>query len=1153
MGTTPPVSPRFTRPIEEKNIATSSLATTTGLVSTVQIDRSDEVSTISITHLSLDSSSAIVTPFYLFEVVPLSSEASVLSPVETIQQDLPTLPNEGPLQRLNFENVNESLAPSLVGAHSWENIPPFAIITGANGVGKSQLLSHIRASLLPLTKEGGHCLLYKPSSLIQNASDGSYQESFLDYHELKSRANLEYVDIPDTEIGKTKLIIEIRQILQETSTNKTPPGRFDKIAWTAWRFANENEGRVLNTITDEEIWQCYVRPSVVSLSSNANVFNLLEDIFWSYYLNRLNLKRTYASREYYATLYSLYEEEYPDKKSGMTCDHIRQNPQYFDNLLDYVVRKNIGIPPWEEINLLFKHNNLDLRVDCGPFNSEEQMSDTRIEYIFFRRDNKRIDSKQLSSGERLILEMLTWQYYNSGLSSNSDKKAEVMGVDIILLDEPDRHFDPDLCKLFMSCLKHISEKNKIQIIMTTHRTDTLAYAPEGSIFTIKREGDSPARIEATPRLNALFRLTPNLRDITNFHIKVYTESHDDATFYERVYRQLLTLSAKQREKGKMSLEIKPTILSRRFQLSFYSLAMVKTGDGGGCDAITKTVVRDIEALKNMDEFDGNDECYSKKIAIPREITYPFGVVDADRDLDKDRNILPTATRIQPILDQIKPQIVFTKRYSLENYLYDPALLFSLLSEQEINDWFTKDDDFREYARACYLALPKSNVKTIIDVTSIQAAFDNYFRYFLEKFISSEKQRTDAEKYNLSYGYLTRFIAQPKANTVKEFIFIDQLMADLNIHFTNQETEEEKRKKIVDGLMKKSQTEEEKIKIFTPDGLKSYSIEYPDFFIYARGHTLENFLHLHFICAANESPGRITFKKWLINKIAVSPKPLTLPVDLVNLIRELNRNVRAQAHISDKYKVTVEVHFRKWLNTKIKSVAHILHFIEKWKKCIDELREPHINTPVFSGKYAITQPPEDEDLLQEWLTLQIGCSRDPLSLLQGLEVILYQLKIEETERMAANDNATAENFKKRLKNTPDLLSSLENYKNLINELKKSFKSKKSGDTAPSLGREDFQSAFDKLKLVDWSQVLEVLNLPTSVSCFVHSKEYQAIEAPVEEILFKKWFIREIAIRPQPLDFFKQVLDIINELKQDGNKRAKDSSAEKKLSCASSSVT
>lgn len=896
MGTTPPVSPRFTRPIEEKNIATSSSITTTELRASVQLDRSDELSPIPITPLSIDSSSATVTPFRLFEVVSLPSEY----PAATIQQDLPTLPSWRPLQRLNFENVNESLAPSLVGAHSWENIPPFAIITGANGVGKSQLLSHIRASLLPLTKEGGHCLLYKPSSLIQNASDGSYQESFLDYHELKSRANLEYVDIPDTEIGKTKLIIEIRQILQETSTNKTPPGRFDKIAWTAWRFANENEGRVLNTITDEEIWQCYVRPSVVSLSSNANVFNLLEDIFWSYYLNRLNLKRTYASREYYATLYSLYEEEYPDKKSGMTCDHIRQNPQYFDNLLDYVVRKNIGIPPWEEINLLFKHNNLDLRVDCGPFNSEEQMSDTRIEYIFFRRDNKTIDSKQLSSGERLILEILTWQYYNSGLSSNSDKKAEVMGINIILLDEPDRHFDPDLCKLFMSCLKHISEKNKIQIIMTTHRTDTLAYAPEGSIFTIKRDENARARIEPTPRLNALFRLTPNLRDITNFHIKVYTESLDDATFYEMIYRQLLRFSEHERRKGRFTPDIKPIILSRRFSLSFYSLALTRDSSGGGWTAIPQTIQRDIQALKNLDRS-------KVKTLIEREITHPLGLIDADTELDADR-IVSFSQRLadfkekhkrpNQVIDErkLEERISFTKRYNLENYLYDPALLFSLLSESEINEWFAWNKEFRDHALACHRVLKVTH----IDQESLQNTFDAYFRYFITQFVSIKviniknlqnfNSLLPLVEYNKIYGYIKIL---PVSNTGgKNKVDVAQKLAeDLEVTFAADDSDDVKRDKIVEKLFKAAQR---KVTVLTAGTASTCDINYPGFFIYATGHVIESFIQRTF--AKDKDADGNTFKKWLVDtKIAGNEKSVALPLDLVEVLRELNTRARAQGN------------------------------------------------------------------------------------------------------------------------------------------------------------------------------------------------------------------------------------------------------------------
>lgn len=71
--------------------------------------------------------------------------------------------------------------------------------------------------------------------------------------------------------------------------------------------------------------------------------------------------------------------------------------------------------------------------------------------------------------------------------------------------------------------------------MTTHRIDTVALAPEDNIFTIiknKNESEKEKyQIEKTHKLVAMFRMSSNLKELINYHIKVYVESRNDSRFY----------------------------------------------------------------------------------------------------------------------------------------------------------------------------------------------------------------------------------------------------------------------------------------------------------------------------------------------------------------------------------------------------------------------------------------------------------------------------------------------------------------------------------------------------------------------------------------------------------------------------------------------
>jgi energy-coupling factor transporter ATP-binding protein EcfA2 len=138
----------------------------------------------------------------------------------------------------------------------------------------------------------------------------------------------------------------------------------------------------------------------------------------------------------------------------------------------------------------------------------------------------KVTCKDLSSGERLIVSILA--------RKNINFKAE-----IVLLDEPDKHLDPKLCKLFMKVIRDVLLKIGIQVIMKTHRMDMVALSADGELFVIEIKGhDSIARIRLLAMAKSS-RYTRYTREFMGFQVKIYTESISTDYLLQRKKKKII--------------------------------------------------------------------------------------------------------------------------------------------------------------------------------------------------------------------------------------------------------------------------------------------------------------------------------------------------------------------------------------------------------------------------------------------------------------------------------------------------------------------------------------------------------------------------------------------------------------------------------------
>lgn len=199
---------------------------------------------------------------------------------------------------------------------------------------------------------------------------------------------------------------------------------------------------------------------------------------------------------------------------------------------------------------------------------------------------------------------------------------------VLLMDEPDSHLHPSMTKKFLDVIQNvfIGEKG-VKVILTTHSPSTVALAPESSLFLMNK---TAPRITKTTKDYALRILTSGVPTLSiNYENRrqVFVESKYDVAFYEKVYEKL-------REK-----------LIPEISINFISSGV---GGQGSCEQV--------EEIVNTLTGYGNRSIY--------------GIIDWDT-----RN---NGNEFVKVLGK-------GKRYSIENYIFDPIFLSAFLLREKFID------------------------------------------------------------------------------------------------------------------------------------------------------------------------------------------------------------------------------------------------------------------------------------------------------------------------------------------------------------------------------------------------------------------------------------------------------------------------------------
>lgn len=374
----------------------------------------------------------------------------------------------------------------------WLNIPPFSVITGVNGSGKSQLLeviAHHTVQRLTPTR-----YLKAPWDSVRSSIDGASFERGEVFHTYNQWIMPAQGEASERQIREAIENLH-RQLTQDnfSAFQAGIPWFLEQLGITA----EDARGLSLNELYEERLTP-----------------GLLYGLF-SRTGESVNSSPLYAGWAFLFFAYRLFKRDALGR--GMPEEEIH---------------RRYGDPPWLLLNEILEASGLPFRAEFpgGAIRPSTLVYDTTFDLRL--RDVElgiEVPYEDLSSGEKVIMSTVLWRY-----------EAQLIGRHprFLLLDESDAHLHPSLTRRFLDVLQKVFvEERGVRVIMTTHSPSTVSLAPKESLFEMRRT--EPRIQPATSKARVVTLLTDGFVAVQEATQTVLLEGKDDPPFYELVW-ELLT-------------------------------------------------------------------------------------------------------------------------------------------------------------------------------------------------------------------------------------------------------------------------------------------------------------------------------------------------------------------------------------------------------------------------------------------------------------------------------------------------------------------------------------------------------------------------------------------------------------------------------------
>jgi len=482
----------------------------------------------------------------------------------------------------------------------------------------------------------------QPSAPISALGPMRIEIGGLDSASYKSIDNLVWDNIPAFVVltgvngsGKTQLLELLAYKLTETQNPEVPNLHKVRLVITGdnfaiedvaylpneWNFSNPviGIGQMLNAKL--ELYGQLVQPQNISSNIRKRAMRSRLERLLGVPLNKLDQK-TFAERLPDDFAFMLEEADVTAGLGHVFLAHRLRTAEELERGTPAAeVSLKLGPAPWDVINEAFQAADFPYRVVSPLTKGFLDPYEVRLE----SHEGQILRPRDLSSGEIRLMGLVLWLY---------STKHHGRFPRLLLLDEPDAHLHPSMTRHFLDVIKEVLvDRYKVRVILSTHSPSTVALAPDGSVFEMLRTNPRTI-VPSKSKADSIGLLTAGLVIVSPGSRFVVVEDEDDVEFYDAI-RDVLSDYGPSRD---------PRAIKPSPSLAFLpaSIGKGKGKIGGGRSIVSSWV----------DKFD--------QAPLDKIIR---GVIDRDTG--------NAATERVRVLG----------RYSIENYLLDPFVVFGVLLDQ----------------------------------------------------------------------------------------------------------------------------------------------------------------------------------------------------------------------------------------------------------------------------------------------------------------------------------------------------------------------------------------------------------------------------------------------------------------------------------------
>lgn len=413
-------------------------------------------------------------------------------------------------------------------------LPPFTLVTGVNGVGKTHLLRSIAGGSIGMSGvsvPGAEIRHYDWNNLAPNDTepfDGRplvqerlqafnyYEMALSNYNNaLISAAQQAGLSGPILQAPariRRLTVAELTEILGSTSTAEAA-----HLAINA--AAVDTELRLIHGY--EPSYETQIR--AVATASNKRLTELTHDDFL---LGAMpNWGHADPFQQSFGRLFVAYRDLWLNNE--LRKYQVSVGRQGVTALSDNEFVAHYMGPPWSFVNEALSEAELDFEID-----RPDEYSFIPYRPSLTKRSNKAVVRfGDLSSGERILMSLALSLYYAQ------DKRQLSQFPKVLLLDEVDAPLHPSMCKTFIKMVTNVLvRKYNIGVIATTHSAATVALAPEDSIFVMHPDKPGLHKTSKSLALNILTVGVPTLALSYDGRRQVIVESPADSSVYDLIYQ-----------------------------------------------------------------------------------------------------------------------------------------------------------------------------------------------------------------------------------------------------------------------------------------------------------------------------------------------------------------------------------------------------------------------------------------------------------------------------------------------------------------------------------------------------------------------------------------------------------------------------------------